>query len=379
MCLKAVCNRSEGMDEFLNHPEAIDTIAFCLDFEWSSNACLVLEFLSVVTHYSDTGRKRCCESLLRMSRRRLEPPFYHLVQGMKKTAEGSVKVKAEIATFVNVMIQTSNELEIRNEIRSALLAFEYIRVIHQALHAEQTLKNGDAELASVLKKQVMTEDLLGIGESAPRPQLTRVPSTLQVAKQKEFQDFAEDGTTPIDPFYGNMCGNCIAVKNRDRTIQKFAGMMGSKSSKHRWYEIKNGRFSWYQEKPGPEAQPNGVLDAADFVAVNVTSDDSELLKLTSFGFEIVLQDRVMAIGTNSEEERIKWTTALQMSFNSAVIKKHNLNVDKTLKLTEKEVGDCLRRLETELQVFDMLWKQDRDQSMIDFTVEGGRRSVMDAL
>ena len=362
MCLKVIGNTAEGMDILLDHPEAIDTIVFCLDFEWSSNACLVLEILSVVTHYSDKGRTSCCSSLLRLSRRRLEPPFFYLVCGLKSSSEGSVKVKAEISTFVNVLIQCTSEIEIRNQIRNSLLSFEYICILHRSWHDEQMLKGDLFGKTSNKRSSASTADLLGLADIHSRASAGWDPNSTgqrismsRASLLKAVDEYAEDGKTIINPENGHMAGNCIAVKNRDRTTQKVASIFGSKSTKHRWYEIKNGLLKWWSEKKKSD-EPDGIIDASEFIGINMTSDDPELLKSTSFGFEVVMKDRIIVLGCTSEEDRIKWTTALLMSFNSAVIKKYRHNVSKAIKLTDQQEKDCLRRLETELKIFEMLWK-----------------------
>ena len=361
LCLKAIGKTEDGMDMLLDHPEATDTITLCLDFEWSSNACLVLEILGVITDYSVEGRERCYKSLLRLSRRRLEPPFYLLCQEMKRVSEGSVRVKASIATLVNVIIEFTEELEVRNQIRNELLAFGFIQSIHSALRDEKSLRTDPGA------QEVSNSLLSGShNQSISTPYLSS-------------QEYAEDGETEIDAAKGHMCGVCVAVKDRDGTQQKIAGLF-SKSTKHRWYEIKDEELSWYHttEKPKPGVERAGSIDAGTFVSVNVTSDNQELLKSTSFGFEIVTKDRIYVLGTTTEEQRIKWTTALHMAFNAAAVKKHKDDIQKTIKLTDDEFDDNLRRLENEVERFEKLWQHDRSQSMIDFTVDDGPRSIIDA-
>ena len=199
------------------------------------------------------------------------------------------------------------------------------------------------------RSSASTADLLGLADIHSRASAGWDPNSTgqrismsRASLLKAVDEYAEDGKTIINPENGHMAGNCIAVKNRDRTTQKVASIFGSKSTKHRWYEIKNGLLKWWSEKKKSD-EPDGIIDASEFIGINMTSDDPELLKSTSFGFEVVMKDRIIVLGCTSEEDRIKWTTALLMSFNSAVIKKYRHNVSKAIKLTDQQEKDCLRR------------------------------------
>lgn len=64
--------------------------------------------------------------LLRHSRRRMEPPFYVLIQGLQNRSPGRVLLLAKVLTLINVMIQCTPQLEERNRIRNCFLAFDLL-------------------------------------------------------------------------------------------------------------------------------------------------------------------------------------------------------------------------------------------------------------
>lgn len=80
---------------------------------------------------------QACAALIRLSRRALEPPFFSLVDALESDTAGSIVVKSKILTFVNVLVQCTPELELRHQIRSCFIAFDFATVCDDVIAAER--------------------------------------------------------------------------------------------------------------------------------------------------------------------------------------------------------------------------------------------------
>ena len=95
------------------------------------------------------------------------------------------------------------------------------------------------------------------------------------ARDDEESNFAKDpdfphmGILPIDPAKGIMAGVCVAVKDRGKGTQALIGGISS-AFKHRWYQIDNQNFSWWQRDKRDKAV-DGQIPLTEIIGVRPES------------------------------------------------------------------------------------------------------------
>ena len=95
------------------------------------------------------------------------------------------------------------------------------------------------------------------------------------ARDDEDSNFAKDpeylnmGIMPIDPAKGIMAGVCVAVKDRGSKTQALIGGISS-AFKHRWFQIDNVNFSWWQRDKRDKAV-DGQISLTEIIGVRPES------------------------------------------------------------------------------------------------------------
>jgi len=386
-CFKALMNNKKGMEAVLKQPGTIEAIAFCIDFRWLGLSNLILEILMVTCFYSREGCQQVNDAVVRLSRRRLETPYFLLMDAFKMRVTGGVASKTSILRFINVLIQCTPELEARTMVRNQFLSLEFVRLAHKELAYEQhkvdkamaASEGGAAEEKSAVHPTLLrgrssvdeNDDTSAIAKSMVEMTYPGAMSTGLHARDDTESNYAQDpdfpnmGLVPIDPAKGIMAGVCVALKDRGKNTQALIGAV-SKATKHRWYQIDNENFSWWARDKRDKAV-DGQIPLTEIIGVRPESTNEKIYEETPFAFDVVTNDRAYNLGVQTEEDRIRWTTALTVAYNDALLSQANYKIDTVLHLMTDEVQDYLASFKKELEVFERLAAMDHNMSRIDVT------------
>ena len=119
------------------------------------------------------------------------------------------------------------------------------------------------------------DDTSNIAKSMVEMTYPGAMSTGLHARDDTESNFAQDpefpnmGLVPIDPAKGIMAGVCVALKDRGKNTQALIGAV-SKATKHRWYQIDNANFSWWQRDKRDKAV-DGQIPLTEIIGVRPES------------------------------------------------------------------------------------------------------------
>lgn len=321
-----------------------------MDFKWKPLAVATLEVLSVVCYFSEEGHHQVVQAFRTLAKARREPPFAILVGGI---IDGDNELKGNAMTLINNLVNGSSILRERATIRAELQAINLVEVFDSVLDTLSSLeiipdgleskedssgRVGRRDSIKMNRQEMMNSvrSTLSTRQTLTRTSAihTSMMSNLGAASDAEVTLYAADGT-PIDPENGKMAGECIAAKNRNETTHQLAGLLGSKSTKHRWYVVDGQTFRWYRRDK--RDQPDGAFDMARVLDIRPGTSDPHISKETPHGFEIVTDERVFALGADTEEQKGYWITALSVARDQAVLRAGVFRLASNTELDAEEV------------------------------------------
>ena len=86
---------------------------------------------------------------------------------------------------------------------------------------------------------------------------------------------------------------------------------------------------------------DGQIPLIAIMGVRPESTNEKIYEETPFAFDVVTTERVHSLGVDTEEDRIRWTTALTVAYNDAIMRQADYKIDTVLHLETTEVTDLL--------------------------------------
>ncbi|EQC36497.1 hypothetical protein SDRG_05949 [Saprolegnia diclina VS20] len=131
-CFKSLMNNHVGMHFLLEHPSAVHTLAFSLDFDQKERTLMLLEMLSLTCWFSALGHTTVLDAMELLRRRQNERMRYaSLLHGMATAS--SVEVQAACLTFINTLVSTSVRVDDRILVRNDFLALDIVPLCQRVL------------------------------------------------------------------------------------------------------------------------------------------------------------------------------------------------------------------------------------------------------
>ena len=140
------------------------------------------------------------------------------------------------------------------------------------------------------------------------PAAIRFQPGMTIQKEDIVEALAEDGITTIHPAEGRMSGFCWEAKKSKVGV------------KHRWYELKDGVFSWYHPEERDKdinCAPNGSQQMSRVVEILGYSTAENIQALFNHCFVISCSDGTKyQIGVSDKLTKEKWVVALNASMST---------------------------------------------------------------
>jgi hypothetical protein len=139
------------------------------------------------------------------------------------------------------------------------------------------------------------------------PAAIRFQPGMTIQMEDVVEALAEDLQTPVHPACGRMSGFCWEAKKSKLGV------------KHRWYEVKDGVFSWYHPEERDKdinCAPNGSQHMSGVVEILGYSTAENIQALFNHCFVIHCSDGTKyQIGVRDKLTKEKWVVALNASMS----------------------------------------------------------------
>jgi hypothetical protein len=286
-----------------------------------------------------------------LARSHQEATFACLVRAL---VNQDIEIKAAVLLFINSMIMGIEDHAerslVRSELNCQLLGEMYqktLKEVDREVVELRSMGTGKDGMESKLRRRSM------VTMFGPRAyDEKKVEALIRNQKAAAVTDFGSivdagikvmtgigDKFVLVSPTSGTMAGLLTAAKNESGGAGVFRSAFGGKTTKRRWYELDADVFGWYS---GHEKDATGGLKGTVAVAsitdIRPYTTDAHLAETCPFCFEVETNERVYALGCDSQLDKDNWISALHVARDNQIIAKGAYKLQKK----ELEPSDVLK-------------------------------------
>jgi hypothetical protein len=429
--LKLILNNGISMNRFLRITSSLRIIISSLMFEWKLLALQVLEILCVLCDYSSGVALEIIQHIKYLSFAQHKLPFEYLIQNLID-CDLDVKASI-IQFLNHMVCSVSDiqlRILMRNEIQSLQfhsiceivlkdMAFEYQQIktlnpqnVRKSLHhmsSSAGFTSGGSGGSSgtsiqriktffeahrsapvmkwIRRKRIKAKHLLTSNSflldssstssspaSEPPPFQSHQTISLSSASNQSatplaYSHFSEDGSTPIRPYLGIMCGTLYVIKNHFSFSDLYH--LGT-TLKQRYFELLGDHFSWWHLKRiGTDQAPMGSISTSQMIkSIRIHSYNEEINAICPYSFEVVLvSGQIYSYGCSDVLSYNNWLLALNYVFNrNLLLRSSYVLIPKELSTDDFKLAKS--KFQKQLTVYQVLDQEDYQKYQLTYGPRG---------